>query len=71
MFLIPLRELDLLGVYVTPASVLLVVCLIPSVILRYFFARIDLNRYVWNRPLVEVAMYVIFFSAAILTLRRG
>jgi len=32
-------------------------------------ARLDLNRYVWNRPLFEVALFVAFFSLAVLTLR--
>ena len=71
MFLVPLRELDLFGVFVTPASVLFVLALVPSLAFRWVAARVDLNRYVWNRPLVEVSMFVLFYAVAVLTLRPG
>ena len=71
MFLLPLREINLLGVFVTPASVLLLVALAPWIVFRWLAARIDLNRYVWNRPLVEVLFYLLMYAAGILTLRRG
>jgi hypothetical protein len=71
VFLFPLRELDILGVFVTPASVLLLVALVPSVAFHYLTARLDLNRFVWNRPVFEVALYVVFYAAAVLTLRPG
>jgi Protein of unknown function (DUF1656) len=69
MFL-PLREINLYGMLVDPAAVMLVVCGV-----LYFFLRIvmnrffDLNRFVWRRPLVDIAVLVIFYCAAILTFR--
>jgi hypothetical protein len=32
---------------------------------------IDLNRYVWNRPLFEIAIFVALYALAVLTLRPG
>jgi len=71
VFLFPLRELDILGIFVAPASVLLLVALVPSVVFHYLIARVDLNRFVWNRPVFEVALYVVFYATAVLTLRPG
>ncbi len=71
MFLFPLRELDILGVFVTPASVMLLVALVPSLLVHRLTARVDLNRFVWNRPVVEVALYIAFYAITILTLRVG
>jgi len=71
MFLLPLREIDILGVFVTPAAPLLLLCMLVMVAAHAATARLDLNRYVWNRPLFEVAVFVALFSLAILTLRPG
>jgi hypothetical protein len=65
---IPLRELNICGVFVTPASVLLLVCLIPSIIFHYLFAALRIDHVFWNPPLVEVVMFFIFFAAAVLAL---
>ncbi len=70
MFLLPLREIDLFGVFVTPAAPLLVLCLAVALAVHRATARLDLNRFVWNRPLFEVAAFVAFFAAAVLTLRH-
>lgn len=69
MFL-PLREVNLDGMLVDPAAVLLVVCGLLFFLLRIGINHfLDLNRFVWRRPLVDIALMVILYSAAILTFR--
>ena len=69
MFL-PLREINLDGMLVDPASVVLVACgllfFLSRIVMNHFF---DLNRFVWRRPLVDIALMVILYCAAILTFR--
>jgi hypothetical protein len=69
MFLLPLRELSFFGIFVTPAAPLLVASLVLFFLARWLAGRIDLNRYVWNRPLFEVTLFVAIFAMAVLTLR--
>ena len=71
MFLLPLREINLFGVYVTPAAPMLLASLLLFLLIRWLAGRIDLNRYVWNRPLFEVTLFVAIFALAVLTLRPG
>jgi uncharacterized protein DUF1656 len=69
MFL-PLREINLDGMLVDPAAVLLVVCGLLFFLLRIVINHfVDLNRFVWRRPLVDIALLVILYCAAILTLQ--
>jgi hypothetical protein len=69
MFL-PLREINLFGMLVDPAAVALVVSAVAFVLVRMFINRVvDLNRFVWHRPLVDIALMVILYCVAILTLR--
>jgi hypothetical protein len=69
MFLLPLREINLMGVFVTPAAPLMLLCMAAALGIHRATAGLDLNRYVWNRPLFEVAVFVALFSVAVLTLR--
>jgi hypothetical protein len=69
MFL-PLREINIGGMLVDPAAVLLVASGVLFLLLRTVINHIiDLNRYVWRRPLVDITLLVILYCAAILTLR--
>jgi len=69
MFL-PLREMTFFGILVDPAAVLLVVCLALFFAIRIGVNRfLDLNRFVWRRPLVDISVLVILYCVAILTLR--
>jgi protein AaeX len=69
VFFLSFREIDVIGVYVAPSSLLLILALIPFVAVRWLASRIDLNRYVWNEPLVEVIIYILFYAIGVLTLR--
>ena len=68
MFLVPLREIDLFGVFVTPAFIGLLLATAVFVAFHVLAARIDLNRYVWNRPLFEVALFYVIYALTVLTM---
>ena len=69
MFL-PLREIDLCGMFIEPAVIALVVSTLVFCVVRAVLNRcVDLNRVVWHRPLVDIALLVILYCIAILTLR--
>jgi uncharacterized membrane protein YwzB len=69
MFL-PLREINLFGMFFEPAVIALIVSALVFCVMRAALNRcVDLNRFVWHRPLVDIALLVILYSIAILTLR--
>ena len=69
MFL-PLREINLFGMFIEPAVIALVICVLLFCVVRAVLNRcVDLNRFVWRRPLVDIALLVILYCIAILTLK--
>jgi hypothetical protein len=68
---IPLREIDLLGVFVSPALICLAVALVISLILRRFLDKTGINRFVWNRALFDLSLLVVITALLILSLRFG
>ena len=69
--MIPLREIDLLGVFVSPALVCLAVALVLSLILRRLLDKTDINRFVWNRALFDLSLLIVMCALFILSLRFG
>ena len=69
--MIPLREIDLLGVFVSPALICLAVALVLSLILRRLLDKTDINRFVWNRALFDLSLLVVTTALLILSLRFG
>ena len=67
--MIPLREIDLLGVFVSPASLCLPAALVISLVLRRLLDKAGLNRFVWNRALFDFSILVAITSLLILSLR--
>jgi hypothetical protein len=69
MFL-PLREINIDGMLVDPAAVMLVACAVLffpiRMVMNYF---LDLNRFVWRRPVVDITLLILLYCAAILTFR--
>jgi protein AaeX len=55
-------EINLLGVYVAPMSVLMVWAWIVTIALRRVTARFGLLRYVWHPALFVFAIYLIVLS---------
>jgi hypothetical protein len=68
---IPLREIDLLGVFVSPALVCLAVAMVLSLILRRLLDKTDINRFVWNRALFDLSLLIVMSALLILSLRFG
>ena len=69
--MIPLHEIDLLGVFISPALICLVVELVISLILRRLLDKTDINRFVWNRALFDLSLLVAITALLILSLRFG
>ena len=66
----PLREINISGMLVDPAAVLLVICCVLFLVMQMAMNHfVDLNRFVWRRPLVDIALLVILYCVAILTFR--
>jgi protein AaeX len=64
-------EVNLLGVYVAPISVLMVAAWIGTVALRWVAARSGLLRYVWHPALFVFSIYLIVLSAITLAATLG
>ena len=69
--MIPLREIDLLGVFISPALICLVVALVISLILRRLLDKTDINRFVWNRALFDLSLLVAITALLVLSLHFG
>ena len=69
--MIPLREIELLGVFVSPALICLAVALVISLILRRLLDKTGINRFVWNRALFDLSLLVVITALLILSLRFG
>ena len=69
--MIPLREIDLLGVFVSPVLICLAVALVLSLILRRLLDKTDINRFVWNRALFDLSLLIVMTALFILSLRFG
>lgn len=69
MFL-SLRELNVSGMLVDPAAAMLATCAVLFFLVRWSINRlVDLDRFVWRRPVIDLAIFVILYSLAVLTLR--
>ncbi len=63
-------EVNLLGVYVAPMSVLLVAAWVVTIALRRVAARFGLLRHVWHPALFMAAVYMIVLSSMVLIAAR-
>ena len=59
-------EVDLLGVYVAPISVMMVAAWFVIVVLRRVAGRFGLLAYVWHPALFVFALYIIVLSLIVL-----
>lgn len=69
--MIPLREINLLSVFVSPALVCLAAALVISLILRRLLDKTAINRFVLNRALFDMSVLVATTALLILLLRFG
>lgn len=63
-------EIDLLGVYVAPISLMMVGAWVVTMLLRRVANAFDLLRHVWHRALFVCAVYVIVLSSLVLLIAR-
>jgi hypothetical protein len=63
-------EIDILGVYVAPMSVMLVAAWVITIALRRVAAQFGLLRYVWHPALFVLAVYMIVLSSIGLIMAR-
>jgi hypothetical protein len=63
-------EIDLLGVYVAPISVLMIAAWIVTIGLRRAAARFGLLQYAWHPALLVFDVYIIVLSSMVLFIAR-
>jgi protein AaeX len=63
-------EIDVLGVYVAPMSLLLIAAWLVTIGLRRAAARYGLLRYVWHPALFVFDIYIIVLSSMVLLIAR-
>jgi protein AaeX len=63
-------EVDLLGVYVAPISVMMVAAWFVTVVLRRVAGRFGLLAYVWHPALFVFTVYIIVLSTIVLAVSR-
>jgi protein AaeX len=63
-------EVNVLGVYVAPISVMMVAAWFVTVVLRRIAGRFGLLAYVWHPALFVFAVYIIVLSSIVLIIAR-
>jgi hypothetical protein len=63
-------EIDLLGVYVAPISLLMIAAWFATIGLRRIAARFGLLAHVWHPALFVFAVYMIVLSSMVLVISR-
>ena len=63
-------EINLLGVYVAPMSILMLVAWLATLALLRVAGRIGLLRLVWHPALFVLAVYMITLSSMVLAIAR-
>ena len=69
--MMPLREIDVLGVFISPALICLAAALLLSLISRRLLDKTGINRFVWNRALFDLSLLIAIAALLILSLRFG
>ena len=63
-------EVNLLGVYVAPISVMIVAAWFVTMVLRRVAGRFGLLAYVWHPALFVFTVYIIVLSSIVLAVSR-
>ncbi|MFY9736247.1 MAG: DUF1656 domain-containing protein [Rhodoplanes sp.] len=63
-------EINLLGVYVAPISLLMIAAWLVTIASRRIASRFGLLRYVWHPALFVFAVYIIVLSSMVLIIAR-
>ncbi len=59
------HTVEFLGFYLPPLVLWAGGAVIPFVILRWLLGRFDLYRFVWHRPLFNLALYVLVVGGVV------
>jgi hypothetical protein len=65
-----LAEIDMLGVYVAPISLMMAATWLLTIVLRGAAGRFGLLRYVWHPALFSFSVYIIILSSWVLIAAR-
>ena len=57
-----LKEIDIFGVYVAPFAAYFFWTYVVFVPLRIWFDRIQIQQWIWHRPLFDTATFIIILS---------
>jgi hypothetical protein len=63
-------EIDLLGIYVAPISLLIIAAWFVTIALRRVADRFGVMRHVWHPALFVFAVYIIVLSSIVLVIAR-
>ena len=63
-------EIDLLGIYVAPISLLIIAAWFVTIGLRRIADRFGVMRHVWHPALFVFAVYIIVLSSMVLVIAR-
>jgi hypothetical protein len=63
-------EIDLLGVYVAPISLLIIAAWFVTIGLRRIADRVGVMRHIWHPALFAFAVYIIVLSSMVLVIAR-
>jgi protein AaeX len=65
-----LAEINMLGVYVAPISLMMAATWLVTIVLRGAAGRFGLLRYVWHPALFSFSVYIIILSSWVLIVAR-
>jgi len=57
-----IKEINLFGIYIAPFAGYMFAAFILFLPVRYYFDRIQLQKFVWHRALFDMAVYIIILS---------
>jgi protein AaeX len=66
----PIREVDVFGIYVAPIAVLMLAAWLLLVLIQRLADLLDLTDKVWHPALFNAALYLILLSALVLALAQ-
>jgi Protein of unknown function (DUF1656) len=56
------KEIDVLGVFMAPFAAYLAIAVILFLAMDFALRRAPVERWVWNRPLAELAVFIILVA---------
>jgi len=57
-----IKEINLFDIFIAPFAGYMAIAMVLFLPLRYYFDRIQIQRFVWHRALFDMAVYVIILS---------